>query len=209
MQPVELAGDGVDGDFDGVVDEMTVGDMTALAVYLAAQPRPDEARARRARAARSAARRRSGARRSAPARRSSRACAARLPSADASASTIPCSASRAGTRRTAMPASRPARARSRRASIPRTRSRSTSPRISPTTASWSNGREVRLGALERDAGGGAIVRLLRRPEAPRMGARLAERIDEVGSGAVDVADGGALGRRLRRRPTCTTGARRR
>jgi hypothetical protein len=40
MQAVEIAGDGVDGDFDGVVDEMTIGDQTALAVYLAAQPRP-------------------------------------------------------------------------------------------------------------------------------------------------------------------------
>ncbi|MDX2169733.1 MAG: di-heme oxidoredictase family protein [Deltaproteobacteria bacterium] len=40
MQPVELTGDGVDGDGDGVADEMTIGDMTALAVYLAAQPRP-------------------------------------------------------------------------------------------------------------------------------------------------------------------------
>ena len=40
MQPVKLAGDGVDGDGDGVADEMTVGDMTALAIYLAAQPRP-------------------------------------------------------------------------------------------------------------------------------------------------------------------------
>lgn len=40
MQAVELTGDGVDGDGDGVADEVTVGDMTALAVYLAAQPRP-------------------------------------------------------------------------------------------------------------------------------------------------------------------------
>lgn len=40
MQAVEVVGDGVDGDFDGVVDEITVGDQTALAVYLAAQPRP-------------------------------------------------------------------------------------------------------------------------------------------------------------------------
>lgn len=40
MQPVEIVGDGVDGDFDGVVDEFTIGDMTALAIYLAAQPRP-------------------------------------------------------------------------------------------------------------------------------------------------------------------------
>jgi hypothetical protein len=40
MQPVETTGDGVDGDFDGVRDELTVGDMTTLAIYLAAQPRP-------------------------------------------------------------------------------------------------------------------------------------------------------------------------
>lgn len=40
MQAVELAGDGVDGDFDGAVDELSIGDQTALAVYLASQPRP-------------------------------------------------------------------------------------------------------------------------------------------------------------------------
>lgn len=40
MQSVEIVGEGVDGDFDGVADEMTVGDQTALAVYLSAQPRP-------------------------------------------------------------------------------------------------------------------------------------------------------------------------
>lgn len=40
MQPVETTGAGVDGDYDGVVDEMTVGDMTAMVLYMAAQPRP-------------------------------------------------------------------------------------------------------------------------------------------------------------------------
>lgn len=40
MQAVEIVGDDVDGDYDGVVNELTVGDQTALAVYLAAQPRP-------------------------------------------------------------------------------------------------------------------------------------------------------------------------
>jgi hypothetical protein len=40
MQAVELTGDGVDGDGDTVADELTVGDMTVLAIYLAAQPRP-------------------------------------------------------------------------------------------------------------------------------------------------------------------------
>ncbi len=40
IQAVELVGAGRDGDFDGVVDELTVGDLTALAVYVAGQPRP-------------------------------------------------------------------------------------------------------------------------------------------------------------------------
>ncbi len=40
MQAVEMAGDNVDGDSDGIANEMTVGDQTALAVYLAIQPRP-------------------------------------------------------------------------------------------------------------------------------------------------------------------------
>ncbi len=40
MQSVELTGDDVDGDFDGVRNEASISDMTTLAVYLAAQPRP-------------------------------------------------------------------------------------------------------------------------------------------------------------------------
>jgi cytochrome c peroxidase len=40
MQAVEIVGVGVDGDGDGVVNELTVGDQTALALYVAAQPRP-------------------------------------------------------------------------------------------------------------------------------------------------------------------------
>jgi hypothetical protein len=40
MQAVEIVGRDVDGDFDGVKNEFTIGDMTVLAVYMAAQPRP-------------------------------------------------------------------------------------------------------------------------------------------------------------------------
>jgi hypothetical protein len=40
MQAVEMVGDGVDGDGDGVTNELTVGDITALTIYTAAQPRP-------------------------------------------------------------------------------------------------------------------------------------------------------------------------
>ena len=40
MQSVELAGENRDGDFDGVINELRVGDQTALAIYISAQPRP-------------------------------------------------------------------------------------------------------------------------------------------------------------------------
>jgi CxxC motif-containing protein (DUF1111 family) len=40
MQAVEVVGENKDGDFDGVVNELSVGDLTALTVYIAAQPRP-------------------------------------------------------------------------------------------------------------------------------------------------------------------------
>ena len=40
MQPVEMFGHGVDADNDGVADEFSVGDITALVIYNAAQPRP-------------------------------------------------------------------------------------------------------------------------------------------------------------------------
>lgn len=40
LQAVELVGASVDGDFDGVTDELSVGDVTSLALYVAAQPRP-------------------------------------------------------------------------------------------------------------------------------------------------------------------------
>lgn len=40
MQGVEMVGVGVDQDKDGVTDEFTVGDITAITIYNAAQPRP-------------------------------------------------------------------------------------------------------------------------------------------------------------------------
>jgi len=40
MQPVETTGDGFDGDADGVVDEVSVADVTATTIYVAGQPRP-------------------------------------------------------------------------------------------------------------------------------------------------------------------------
>lgn len=40
MQAVELVGKNVDRDGDSVTNEMTIGDQTAFAIYIAAQPRP-------------------------------------------------------------------------------------------------------------------------------------------------------------------------
>lgn len=40
MQPTEIVGYGADGDFDGVANELTIGDITAMVIYAAAQPRP-------------------------------------------------------------------------------------------------------------------------------------------------------------------------
>jgi len=40
IQAVELVGAGRDGDGDGVTDEFSVGDVTTLTLYVAAQPRP-------------------------------------------------------------------------------------------------------------------------------------------------------------------------
>jgi len=40
MDPVEIAGDDVDGDGDGVANEFTLSDVTDLTIYQSAQPRP-------------------------------------------------------------------------------------------------------------------------------------------------------------------------
>lgn len=40
MQPVEITGDGYDGDADGIVDEVSIADVTATTIYVAGQPRP-------------------------------------------------------------------------------------------------------------------------------------------------------------------------
>ncbi|MDP0491903.1 MAG: di-heme oxidoredictase family protein [Verrucomicrobiota bacterium JB023] len=40
IQPREILPDGMDGDGDGYIDEASIGDMTAMTLYMAAQPRP-------------------------------------------------------------------------------------------------------------------------------------------------------------------------
>ena len=40
LQATELVGREVDGDFDGVINELSAGDLTGMVIYAAAQPRP-------------------------------------------------------------------------------------------------------------------------------------------------------------------------
>jgi cytochrome c peroxidase len=40
MQPVEMVGDDTDPDRDGVANELSIGDITSMVAYIAAQPRP-------------------------------------------------------------------------------------------------------------------------------------------------------------------------
>ena len=40
MQPTEAVGEGIDADGDGVVDEITVGELSALGVFVSTRPRP-------------------------------------------------------------------------------------------------------------------------------------------------------------------------
>jgi len=42
MQPVEVVGQGVDGDGDGVSDEIRVGELSALSIFLATMDRPEQ-----------------------------------------------------------------------------------------------------------------------------------------------------------------------
>ena len=44
MQPTEAVGEGIDSDGDGVIDEITVGEMSALSVFQSTLARPEQAR---------------------------------------------------------------------------------------------------------------------------------------------------------------------
>lgn len=44
MQPTEVVDEGVDADGDGVIDEITVGELSALSVFLSTLARPEQAR---------------------------------------------------------------------------------------------------------------------------------------------------------------------
>jgi hypothetical protein len=183
IQPVELTGDGIDGDFDGVVDEMTIGDMTALAVYLAAQPRPVTKLELNALGlldppltTQEIADIRAG-----------ETLFARVRCTDCHRASLRVDdpifrepSRNASYRDATFPAGQNPRAEGVDPANPVTFNLTSD---QPDNRVVVNGREVRLGSFERDAQGGAIVRLYGDLKRHDMGARLAESIDEIGTGS--------------------------
>ena len=187
MQAVELAGDERDGDFDGVSNELRVGDQTALAVYIAAQPRPTT--------------RQELAGCGCSSRTLTRAEHDAIARGERSFAEIGCatchvpaaghqqrrsSASPARTPTSATSASRPARIRSAAASIPATAvtfDLTARPAGQPRRGRTARGALRRLREADR-AAGSAHRAPLRRSQAPRHGARgWPRQIDEIGTGA--------------------------
>jgi hypothetical protein len=182
MQSVELTGENRDGDFDGVMNELRVGDQTALAVYISAQPRPTT-RQELARLGLIPAL--SRAENDAIGRGSTRFAAVGCASCHMPSLTI----NRAVFSEPSIdPSFRDQRFPAGQDPISRG--------LNPTTAvSYDltndqpdnrimvNGREVRFGAFEKGTvRGSAIVRLFGDLKRHDMGPGLAEQIDEVGTG---------------------------
>jgi hypothetical protein len=183
MQSVEVTGENRDGDFDGVMNELRVGDQTALAIYISAQPRPTT-RQELARLGLIPALTR--AENDAIGRGSTRFAAIGCASCHIPSLTI----NRATFSEPSLdPNFRDARFPAGQDPISRG--------LNPTTAvSYDltndqpdnrievNGREVRFGAFEKGtARGSAIVRLFGDLKRHDMGPAMAEQIDEVLTGA--------------------------
>jgi hypothetical protein len=182
MQAVEVAGENRDGDFDGVINEMRVGDQTALAVYIAAQPRP----VTRQELARFGL--------IPPLDRAEHTAIAR---GDAAFTRIGCAdchrpqlvidnpifsepSQNPNFRDVRFPAGQLARSRALKVELAVSFDLT---RDHPDNVIEVNGREVRLGSFERGRAGSAIVRLYGDLKRHDMGPRLAEPIDEIGTGA--------------------------
>jgi hypothetical protein len=177
-----VAGENRDGDFDGVINEMRVGDQTALAVYIAAQPRP----VTRQELARFGL--------IPPLDRAEHTAIAR---GDAAFTRIGCAdchrpqlvidnpifsepSQNPNFRDVRFPAGQLARSRALKVELAVSFDLT---RDHPDNVIEVNGREVRLGSFERGRAGSAIVRLYGDLKRHDMGPRLAEPIDEIGTGA--------------------------
>jgi cytochrome c peroxidase len=182
MQAVELAGDGVDGDGDGIADEASVGDMTALSIYLAAQPRPTTKTELAS----------MGLIEPLPAAES-----ARIRLGETLFTRIGCHACHVPrlllddpifSEPSQHPAYRDSRFPAGQDPValgldPRHAIRFDLTKDQPDNQiQYADGRIVRLGAFNRDANGRAMVGLFGDLKQHAMGARLAESIDEAGSG---------------------------
>jgi hypothetical protein len=183
MQAVEIAGDGRDGDFDGVVDELGIGDMTAMAIYLAAQPRPVTKLELNAIGLLDPP--------------LSAGEIADIRAGETLFSQVGCNdchrpallvddpvfrepSSRSTHRDAVFPAGQNPIALGVDPARPIAFDIRTD---QPDNQLVANGQEVRLGSFEADASGRAIVRLYGDLKRHDMGPRLAERIDETGTGA--------------------------
>jgi hypothetical protein len=183
MQSVELAGEEKDGDFDGVVNEMRVGDQTALALYVAAQPRPTT---RQELARNGIIPALSSAENSAISRGTTVfqtiGCATcHVPSLTINNATFSEPSQNANFRDLRFPAGQDPVSRG---VSPATAVKFDLTRDQPDNRITVNGSLVRLGSFERGStSGSAIVRLYGDLKRHDMGARLAEQVDEIGSGA--------------------------
>jgi len=182
MDAVEIAGDGADGDGDGVADEMTIGDMTALSVYLAAQPRPTN-KIELAQL---------GLVTLDPEQRQA------IRNGERTFQTIGCTAChRAQLTLEHNVFSEPSQSANYRDAVfpggQDPRQMHVDPAFAVTfdltkdqpdnIVTRSNGHEYHMGSLEKDPDGHGIVRLYGDLKRHKMGSELAEPIDEVGSGA--------------------------
>jgi hypothetical protein len=186
MQAVEMVGEEVDGDFDGVVNELRVGDQTALALYVAGQPRPTTRQELTKLGLLPTAERVGSTEASAISRGSSTfsqiGCATcHVPSLTINKATFSEPSQNANFRDKLFPAGQDPLTRSL---SPATAVKFDLTRDQPNNRVTVNGAEVRFGAFEKGStSGSAVVRLYGDLKRHNMGPRLAEQVDEIGSGA--------------------------
>jgi hypothetical protein len=182
MQSVEIAGEDRDGDFDGVTNELRVGDQSALALYIAGQPRPTTRQElsrlglipRLTRDENNAIAR--GDRTFAQI-----GCATcHIPSLTINRPTFSEPSQNANFRDLRFPSGVDPLTREL---DPRKAITFDLTRDHPDNRIEVNGREVRFGSFERGLRGSAIVRLYGDLKRHDMGPRLAEVIDEIQTGA--------------------------
>jgi len=182
MQSVEIVREERDGDFDGVVNEMRVGDQTSLAIYISAQPRP-VTRQELARVGLIPPLSRDENRAIERGERTFAAigCATcHTPALTIDNPIFSEPSQNEFFRDERFPAGQLARSRALRVETAVTFDLT---RDQPDNRIEVDGREVRLGSFERGRRGEAIVRLYSDLKQHDMGPRLAEPIDEIGNGA--------------------------